>query len=333
MTHTDILNRLKQKAYKPVYILMGDESYFIDLISNEISENVLTEDEKSFNQTILYGKDTDVNTIITTCRRYPMMAERQVVIVKEAQNIRNLESDLLPYFKQVMPSTLLVICYKYGQLDGRKALLKEAKKVGEVFHSKKIYDNQLPAWIINHVKSQGYTIDMKSAHLLAEFVGSDLSRLVNEIDKLMIVLKDGQTIRAEDIEKNIGISKDFNVFELQKSIGQKDVLKANRIVNYFASNPSKNAIPATISLLYSYFNKILKLHFASDKSDMALSKTLGVHHFFVKEYKAAARNYPIKKCVEIVATLREYDMKSKGVGSVSATEGDLQRELIYKILH
>jgi len=332
MTFEEIISNLKKKIYHPIYFLMGEETYFIDKISDYISDNVLTEAEKGFNQTILYGKDTEPHNIIANARRFPMMSNHQVIIVREAQNIKKIE-DLEPYVKNPLNSTILVINYKYKTLDKRKTFPKLIDQKGVLFESKKIYDNQLPAWIINYLKNQNYTIAPQAAAMLSEYLGADLSKVANELDKLIISLPSGSQITPDLIEKNIGISKEFNVFELQNALGERNLLKANQIINYFGANPSSNPIPVVISGLFSYFSKILNYHFLEDKSQNNVASVLQVHPFFVKTYISAAKNYNIKKLVEIVSILREYDMKSKGWGNVSASPADLQREMIYRILH
>ncbi|HZL11834.1 MAG TPA: DNA polymerase III subunit delta [Prolixibacteraceae bacterium] len=332
MTFEEIISNLQKKIYHPIYFLMGDETYFIDKISTFISENVLTEAEKGFNQTILYGKDTEPHTIIANARRFPMMSNYQVIIVREAQNIRKIE-ELESYVKNPLKSTILVINYKYKTLDKRKTFPKLVDQKGILFDAKKIYDNQLPTWITSYLKNQQYTIAPQAAAMLSEYLGADLSKVANELDKLIISLPKGTLITPEHIEKNIGISKEFNVFELQNALGERNLLKANRIILFFGANQSSNPVPVVISSLFSYFSKILNYHFLEDKSQNNVASTLQVHPFFVKTYVAAARNYNIKKLVEIISILREYDMKSKGWGNVSTSPADLQREMIYRILH
>ena len=333
MTHTEIIQNLKKKIYHPVYILMGEEPYYIDLICDYIAENVLSEGERSFNQTILYGKDTDADTLLTVARRFPMMSANQVVILKEAQEFKNLEDKLLSYVENPMSSTILVICYKYKTIDKRKKFLKAAGTKGVVFESPKIYENQLITWINNYCKEKNFPIQPQASAMLAEYLGTDISKVANELDKLMILLPAGTTITPAIIEKNIGISKDFNIFELQKALGERNVQKANQIIIYFNSNLKLNPLVKTISSLHFYFSKLLKYHFLPDKSSGNAARALGVSPYFMDDYIKAAKAYPPKKLVEIVALLREYDMKSKGINNVSSAEDDLQRELIYKIMH
>ena len=332
MNYEDILANLKKKIYHPVYFLMGEESYFIDQITDYISKNVLTEAEKGFNQHTLYGKDTDVDTIITHARRFPMMANHQVVIIKEAQNIKRIE-DLDAYIKAPLKSTILVINYKYKTIDKRKSFAKQLGKTSVLFESKKIYDNQLPSWINSYLSAHEYSIAPQASAMLAEYLGTNLSKVSNELDKLIISLPKGTKITPDHIEKNIGISKDYNIFELQNALGEKDILKTNQIINYFAANPATSPIPRTISSLYYYFMKILTYHFLTDKSPNAIASALQVNPYFVRSYTAAAKVYNPKKLVAIMEILREYDMKSKGFGNVSTSAGDLQKEMIYKILH
>lgn len=332
MTYEEIIGNLQKKIYHPIYFLMGEETYFIDKISDYIADHVLTEAEKGFNQTVLYGKDLEPATIIGNARRFPMMANHQVIIVREAQNIKKIE-ELEPYIKNPLTSTILVINYKYKTLDKRKTFTKLIDQKGVLFESKKIYDNQLPAWITNYLKAHNYGIQPQAAAMLSEYLGTDLSKVVNELEKLIISLPQGTQVSPDHIERNIGISKEFNVFELQNALGERNLLKANRIINYFGSNPSSNSMPAVITSLFSYFSKLLNYHFLEDKSQNNVAASLQVHPFFVKNYVSAAKNYNIKKLVEIVSILREYDMKSKGWGNVSASPADLQREMIYRILH
>ena len=332
MDYQDILVNLKKKIYHPVYFLMGEESYFIDQITDYISKNVLTDAEKSFNQHVLYGKDTDVNTIITHARRFPMMANHQVVVVKEAQNIKKIE-ELEPYIKAPLTSTILVVNYKYKTIDKRKSFAKQLAKSCVLFESKKIYENKLPAWINSYLAAHNYSIAPQAAAMLAEYLGTDLGKVSNELNKLIITLPEGTKIAPDHIEKNIGISKDYNIFELQNALSERNVLKSNQIINYFAANPSSNPITRTIASLYYYFMKILTLHFLTDKSPNAVASALQVAPFFVRSYMDAAKVYTPKKLVAIMEILREYDMKSKGFGNVSTSAGDLQKEMIYKILH
>ncbi len=332
MEYEEILTNLKKKIYHPIYFLMGEESFFIDQISDYLAENVLAKTEQDFNRHILYGKDVDAHTIITYARRFPMMANYQVVIIREAQNIKKIE-DLEPYVNNPLKSTILVINYKYKTIDRRKGFAKAVAKKGILFESKKIYENKLPAWITGYLAEQQYHIEPQASAMLAEYLGADLNKVTNELNKLIISLPKNTRITPDHVEKNIGISKDFNVFELQNALGEQNVLKSNQIINYFAANPVSNPLPRTISNLYFYFMKILTYHFLEDKSQNAVASSLQVNPYFVPSYVAAAKRYPVKKVVEIMAVLREFDMKSKGLGNVSSDMADLQKEMIYKILH
>lgn len=333
-TWEEILKDISNRSFSPVYLLMGEEPFFIDLVSEKIETKVLAESERDFNQTILYGRDTDVATIVSVAKRFPMMSEHQVVIVKEAQNLKEKDIDNLEsYVKQPLKSTLLVICYKYKTLDKRKTLFKSILKSGVVMDSKKMYDNKLPGWISTYVKNHGYRIDDRSAQLLAEHLGNDLAKVVNEIRKVFISLPKGGEITGKLIEQNIGISKDFNVFELQNALTAKDSFKAFQIVKYFGENPKSNPMPVTMALLYSYFIRILQYHYLKDKSQSSVASELGVNPFFVKDIQAAAAKYPAARLPGIMSDLREYDLKSKGVDNGGADHGELLRELVYKILN
>ncbi len=328
-----ILQNLKKGVYHPIYLLQGEEAYFIDELSNYIEKNVLTDAEKGFNQTVFYGKDSDALTIAESSLRFPMMASKQVIIVKEAQTLAKIDT-LTSYANKPLESTILVLAYKYKNLDSRTKLVKAIKKNGVVFTSKKLYENKIPNWIDGYLKNHNYTITPQAAMLLTSYLGTNLSKIVNELEKLVIAVKDSTKITPEHIEKNIGLSKDFNVLELQNALGEKNVLKANKIVQYFGANPSLNPIQKTIAGLYFYFSKLFTYHFLKDKSERNVAAELRVHPFFVREYVAAAKKYSPTKLYEIMGILREYDMKSKGFNVSTMVEtGDLQKEMVYKILH
>ncbi len=330
----NILLGIKNKIYSPVYFLYGEESYFIDVISDSIEKNVLNETEKEFNQTIIYGKDIDIPTLISYARRFPMMSNYQVIIVKEAQNLNKIE-ELEPYILNTLESTLLVLCYKYEKIDRRKTFFKTIDKKGILFESAKIYDNKIPDWIAEYVRKMNYSISVKACFLLAEFLGNDISKIVNEISKLVINIPEKQEITEDYVEKNIGISKDYNVFELQNALGKKDVLKANQIINYFAANQRDNPLVKVIPLLFSYFSKVLIYHHLPDKSRNNVASALSVHPFFVADFQKAAANYTPGKIITIISLLREYDLKAKGVDNngTSFPDGELMKELIFRILH
>lgn len=333
MTYDQLIGDLKNKVYRPVYFLWGEESYYIDLLTSFIAENVLNEAEQSFNQTILYGKDSEAAQVSDLARRFPMMASHQVVVLKEAQEMKSF-GDLIHYVEKPQPSTLLVINYKYKKPDKRQKIFKVLEKQSVWYESKKMYDNQVPGWIAGYASNRKYRMEPKAAALLAEFLGSDLSRIVNEVEKLMMAIgKKGETITPALVEKHIGFSKDFNQFELQDALGRRDVVKANRIISYFAENEKKYPFPLTIISLYFYFSKLLIFHYTKDKSKQNLAATLKVNPFFVKDYEAAAKRYSAARVVEIISLLRSYDMRSKGYDGNTTPASELTRELIFKILH
>ncbi len=333
MDFNQIIADLKNKNYSPVYFFEGEEPFFMDQISDYILENVLTEDEKGFNQTILYGKDLSLDSIMTAAKRFPMMAERQVVVIREAQNIKNIE-DLAPYVEKPMRSTILVFNYKYKTIDKRKKLYKALQKNGVYMESKPLYENQVPAWISKYLKEKNLGIDPRAAQMITDFVGSDLQRIVNELEKVTISLVPGTSIMPEDVEKNIGISKEFNTFELQNALGNKDILKSNRIINYFIDNEKLHPLTVIIGMLVTYFRKLLIYHSIENKSDRTIvSQKLGVNPFFISDYANAARNYSLDKAILIISMMREYDLRSKGARGGTTSNGDLLKELVFKILH
>lgn len=328
-----IVNDIKNKSVKPIYFLMGEESYYIDRISGYIEHNLLGEGEKSFNQQVLYGLDVNMEEIMGSARRYPMMAEYQVIIVKEAQHLsRNIEK-LVVYAENPLPTTVLVFCYKYKTLDKRKKLYKTIKKTGVVFESKPLYDNQVPTWIKNYLSAKGYTIAPKATQMLVEFLGADLGKITNELEKLQVILPSRTQISPELIEENIGISKDFNNFELRKAIGERDVTKAHRIVAYFGQNPRDNPMVVTVGLVFSLFSQVLQYHSLTDKSKANVASKLKINPYFVGDYVTAARNYPMKTISRNISLLREADVKSKGVGANSVSQGDLLKELLVKLMN
>lgn len=332
MNYDQILSDIHKKNFAPVYFLTGDEPYFIDMISDTIENEALDEADRAFNQIVLYGRDVDVETIANHARSFPMMGERMVVIVKEAQDVKNLE-EFEKYLDTIPETTLLVFAYKYKKFDKRKTLAKKIDKKGVWFESKKLYDSNIPGWIQNYLKGEGYSITPKATQMLADYLGTDLHKIANELKKLIIAFPKKKSIDDADVERNIGISKDYNGFELQNAIGSRDVLKANRIVNYFGDNGKDNPLLVTVITLYGYFTKLIKLHTTQDKSQGNLASVLGVNPFFVKDYLAAARNYPPATCIRCISILREFDMKSKGYESGDVSEKDLYREMIFKLMH
>lgn len=333
ITYEEIISDIKKRIFKPVYFLAGEEPYYIDLITDYIEQNVLPESERSFNQMVIYGEDTTVSNIIEISRKYPMMASHQVIIVKEAQVLKKIE-DLLIYVEKPLLSTLLVINYKYKTLDKRTKLVKVLENQGIYFESNRLRDYQIPGWIDRFLMSQGIKSDPSASAMLTEFLGNDLHKIANELNKLIITLpKNKPVITTGLIEKNIGISKDYNNFELQKAIGERNILKANMIVQYFNANPKDNPITLTIASLFSYFSKLLTYHYLTDKSKNNAAAALKVNPFFVRDYETAATKYNVTRTLQAISLLRIFDMKSKGFGDMGSEPGDLLKELVYKILH
>jgi DNA polymerase III subunit delta len=332
-TFEEIMSDLRNRIYKPVYFLAGEEPYYIDIISDFIAEKVLPESEKAFNQMVLYGEETSMASVVETSRRFPMMSNHQVIIVKEAQSLKKID-DLAWYVEKPLSSTILVINYKYKTLDKRTKLYKLIDSSAVYFESNRLRDYQVPQWIEKYLMSKGVKTSPDASAMLTEFLGTDLHKIVNELDKLLITLPaEKPVITTEIIEKNIGISKDFNNFELQKAVGEKNIFRANMIVHYFADNPKDNPVSLTIASLFSYFSKLLTYHYLSDKSKNNVASVLKINPFFVRDYELSASKYDARKTVEIIGLLRSYDMKSKGYGDLTSTPGDLLKELLFKILH
>ena len=343
MTFEQIIKELKAGKYYPIYFLQGEEPYFIDCISDFIEENVLNESEKTFDQMVVYGRDVSKETVVGLAKGFPMIAQKRVIIVKEAQSISNLtgsksksakpQEDLLEkYLENPTPSTILVFCHKYKTLDKRTTLYKCFEKTGVVFESKKLQDYKVAAWISDYVKSFEYSINQASATLLSEYLGNDLSKINNEVQKLFIGLPKGSAINNEIIEQNIGISKDYNVFELQNAIGKRDLLKINKIINYYEANPKDNPIQMVIPILFKYFAKILIYHRLKDKSQAA--SALGINPYFLNDYVGVAKNYSQSKLLDNIHVLRDYDMRSKGYGATgNLSNGGLCKELIFKLIY
>lgn len=334
MDFENIISDLKNKIYKPVYVFFGDESYFIDELTNYIANNVLSESEKAFNQTILYGKDVNVATVVEQSRRFPMMANLQVIIVKEAQQVDKFK-DFEPYFEKPVKSTVLVFSFKNtAKFDKRTKIYNLIAKNGIIFESKKKYEREVYTWISARLAQENLTIHPEALRLLYESIGSDLSRLASEIKKLKITMPEGNTqIQKEDVAQNIGVNRDFNIFELQKALSYKDKIKVYKIIDYFAKDKKNNPLIATVARLFDYFKKVLIYHSLTDKSQYNAAAALGVNKFFVEEYKIAAKNYNVTKLVNIISYLRETDAKLKGIGAVNPEDADLSKELFYKILH
>lgn len=328
-----ITKDIKAGNFKPIYFFMGEEPYYIDKLTDFIDDNVLSEDEKGFNQMTIYGRDTTIEEVVSHAKRYPMMADRQVVIVKEAQELSRNIDKLEAYAENPQPTTILVFAYKYKTLDKRKKITKLLDKVGVVYESKKLYENQVGDWIKRVLSGQGYSIEPKAAAILVEFLGTDLSKISNELDKLKIILPKGHTFTPKDIEENIGFSKDYNNFELRKAIGEKNQVKAYKIIDYFTQNPKDNPLVVTTGLVFGFFSQLLQYHGLKDKSQFNAAKVLKVSPYFIKDYEIAFKNYPMKKVSAIVAALRDIDVKSKGVGASSMSQHDLLKELLIHIFN
>lgn len=334
-TFEEICRDIVAKKFQPVYILMGEEPFFMDRITDLLIENVLGESERDFNQMVMYGADTDAAMIINAARRFPMMSEYQLVVVREAQLVRDIEL-LTNYVNNPLNSTVLVVNYKYKNLDRRKSLAAATEKTGVLFESKKIPDYKMPAFIVSFMQQHSIGIDPKAAQMLSDFLGNDLSRLSKELDKLALILpeKASKRVTPELIEQNIGISKEYNNFELIKAIAVKDILKANRIVQYFEKNPKSNPIQMTLPVIFNYFSNLLICYYTKDRSEAGLMTALGLRGTFqVKDYMTGLRNYPAMKVFNLISDIRTTDARSKGVDNSSVSDADLLKELLYKILH
>jgi len=331
MNYREIKLEIENKNLKPIYFLMGEENYYIDLLANHFSNDILNEQEKEFNQITLYGNDINTEQIISECKQYPIGTNKRLVIIKEAQNLKKIET-LDSYIDNPQKSTVLVICYKKRSIDKRKKFGKILTKKCVIFESKKLYDNEVHEWIIKYVKKKGCLIDHNSTALLSDFLGSDLSKLANELDKLIILINQ-KNISAKEIEQHIGISKDYNIFELQNALANRQVLKANKIINYFAMNTKNHNIIPIISSLFSFFQKVVIYHQIKNKSVYEIAKDLKINKFFIKQYQIAAIKYNKKQLLNIFKYLKEYDLKSKGVNNKNTSSSALLKELTLKILN
>ncbi|MCR9012086.1 DNA polymerase III subunit delta [Gabonibacter chumensis] len=336
MKYEDIIADLKKGNYAPIYFLSGEEPYYLDKISEWVEEHILSEEEKAFNQVIFYGNDVSMTTVTDTARRFPMMSPRQVVIVKEAQNIRDFDN-LLPYIDHFQATTVLVFLYKNKKPDKRKGVFKKLGNTKNCvyFESARLYENKIPDWIINYCKEKKRMITMKAAGILAESLGNDLSKVANELDKLMLLLPGGGEIKENLVEEHTGISKEYNTFELINAIIRQDHLKANRIINYFEANPKNNPLVLTIATLFKYFRDLLTFHYQkkTTPNQQEMARLLGINPYFIKDYTEGSKKYNAMKCANVISWLREYDMKSKGVGNSNISDGELLKELIFKIMH
>lgn len=332
MDHKLLLRDIKNKKFEKMYFLHGEEAYFIDVLSDAIMEHAMEEHERDFNQTILYGKDAELLSLISELKAYPMMSDKRLVVLKEAQDFKNMDG-LEQYVEHPSDTTIFVICYKYKTFDARKKILKSFAKNGTVFKSDKVREYQLADWIQQYVKSTGFGINSKASMLLAEFLGTDLGRIVKELEKLAILLPVGTTIDETHIELNIGISKDYNVFEFVNAISARNTEKAFKIIQYFEYNPKAADLTVIISNLFKFFSQIMRIHFLTNKSREAVAQTIGVHPFVAGELLQAKNQYDPRKIAAAIELLHRYDLKAKGVGSSSMSQGELLKEMTYQILH
>ncbi len=332
MKYKEIIASITEKNLQPVYFLMGDEPYYIDKIADAFSKNVLSSEEQEFNQVVLYGKDIEIAQAISEAKQFPFGAEKRVVIIKEAQHLTNI-SILDSYLDAVQPSTILVICYKGKSVDKRKKFGKTLASKCVVFESKKLYENKIPTWISSYVNENGFNIDHSASIVLSEYIGADLSKITNELDKIMLVVNKQEQITTKLIEYHIGISKDYNVFELQNALGKKQIIKANRIINHFSANPKSHNIVPVIGSLFTYFQRIIMYHSLRDKNPKIAASVLKVNPFFISQYQTAAQNYSKQQLFSVFKHLKDYDLKSKGVNNKSTTHEGLLKELIFKIIH
>lgn len=334
MTFEQIKADIKARNFKPIYLLMGDEPYYIDELTDSLTDTVLPEEERDFNQIILYGMETDVASVITLARSFPMMSDHQLIVIKEAQNLSKID-ELEIYAKNPLHSTILVLNYKNGTLDKRKKLYATIDKHGIIFESSKIPEYKIPAFVSSYIQGKGLSIDQKAAQMLSDYLGNNLSKLTNEIAKLLIAIPTGQRqITADLIEENIGISKDFNNFELLKAIIEKNIFKVNQIADYFEKNPKNNPMIVTLVVLFNFFSNLMICYWAKNKTEQGIASELGFRNpYQAKDYVTALRNYNAFKCMDIISLLRVYDAKGKGVDNVSTPDGELLKELLYKITH
>ncbi|MBN2767240.1 MAG: DNA polymerase III subunit delta [Paludibacteraceae bacterium] len=333
LSFENVMSELRRKSYSPLYLLMGEETYYIDLITDFIQNEILDESQREFDLTVVYGKDTDMTTIVNAAKRYPMMSPYQIVVVREAQMIKDWEP-LQYYLQKTLSSTILVFAYKYGTPDKRKKWVLDIAKAGVVFESAKLRDYEMAAWINRYARTKNVTVDDKAVIMLTEFLGTDLSKVANEMDKLLLTKSaDTNRITPEHVEKNIGISKDFNVFELQAALIKRDVLKANRIVRYFADNKKSNPMVVVLSQLFNFFGNLMIYHYLSDKSQGAVASELKINPYFVKDFEAASKTFGAWKTMNILTWIRETDARGKGIESNGVEDGELLKELVFKILH
>lgn len=335
ITHREIVEQIRRQEYKPIYLLMGEEAYYIDRISEYIADNVLTKDEQDFNQTVIYcTRETAVADVINCARRYPMMAKHQVVIVKESQNLLKID-ELAVYAQNPMETTILVICYKNGKVDGRKKLIPAVEKVGVVFESPKLKDGMLPQFIADYLRRKQVSIEERACLMMAESVGADLNRMAGELDKLVLALPTGQMrITPDLVEQHVGISKEFNLWELRTAVSNKDVAKVNKIIFYFDQNPKANSPVATVAMLFNFFAQLMLAYYSPDRTERGMMVQLDLRqNWQLREYTTAMRNYTALKTMRIIGKLREADARLKGINRGNLTDADIMHELFFYILH
>lgn len=331
-----ILKNIKNKEVLPIYFFHGEEAYFIDVAVKALEHNFLEEDEKAFNQTVTYGKDTSYQEVLSLARQFPMMGDKQVIIVKEAQDLRFNEEEnriLESYVENPVPSTVLVFAHKHKKLDSRKKAAKALDKAKALFLSESVKESNLPKWISDECAKFKINTAPNISHLLAEYLGNDLSRIVNELNKLKIILKEGEILDGTIVENHIGISKEYNIFELQKALGTKNANTAFKIAHFMGKNPKNNPFVMMLASLYNYFSNVIIYQTMAGQSPQTIASQMGVNPYFIKDYAESARLYPLKHATRVISILREFDMKGKGLGAVNMGEAELIRELVYKIIN
>ena len=327
-----IENDIKSKKFSPIYLLMGEEEFYIDYLTNLITENSISKSEKEFNYNVLYGKETDVDELISICKKFPLMSNYQVVVLKEAQDLSRTIDQLAGYANNFLESTILIINYKHKSLDRRKSLYKLISKNGVVFESKRLYENQVQQWITDQLNNKSIKISNKAVAMIVDFLGTDLSKINNELSKLIQLKKDLKEISENEIEKYIGISKEYNNFELRNAISEKNTFKAFQIADYFSKNPNSNPLVVTISMVFDFFSKLLLYHANDSLPDSKKAFIMKINPYYIKEYNRASKNYSIKRVTQVISIIREYDLKSKGSGVKNTSHLDLLKEMIVRIV-
>ncbi|HJN54204.1 MAG TPA: DNA polymerase III subunit delta [Flavobacteriaceae bacterium] len=327
-----IENDIKSKKFSPIYLFMGEEEFYINYLTSLIVENSISISEKEFNYNVLYGKETNIDEIISICKKFPLMSNYQVVVLREAQDLSRTIDQLTAYTNNFLESTILIINYKHKSLDKRKSLYKSVSKNGIVFESKRLYENQVQQWISNYLNKKNIRISNKANAMIIDFLGTDLNKINNELSKLIQYKKDLKEISENEIEKYIGISKEYNNFELRNAISEKNIFKAIKIAEYFAKNPNSNPLVVTISMVFDFFSKLLLYHANDNLPDSKKASVMKINPYFIKEYNRASKNYSIKDVTHVISLIREYDLKSKGSGAKNTSHIDLLKEMIVRIV-